>query len=114
MPIYEYRCKECQRKSSLLVRSLSVQPQQPQCESCGSHDVYRVMSRFAYHRSESDRLAEVDTGKPASDDYYSDSRNVGLWAKKRARELGVGDVLEPHFEEIVDNAHAKVKDMLAD
>lgn len=113
MPIYEYRCNQCQRKSAVLVRSASSSPE-PFCETCGSSDLKRVVSRFAYHRSESDRLADLDTAQTPGDDYYRDSRNVGLWAKKRARELGVGDVLEPHFEEIVDNAHAKVKDMLAD
>ena len=113
MPIYEYRCNHCQRKMSLLVRSLSSQTN-PVCEVCGSDDVARVMSRFAYHRSESDRLSGLDTNRPPGEDYYKDSRNVGLWAKKRAQELGVDDVLKPHFDEIVDNAHAKVKDMLAD
>lgn len=113
MPIYEYRCNHCRRKTSVLVRSLS-SPPAPTCEVCGSGDVMRVMSRFAYHRSESDRLAEVDTSRPAGEDYYRDSRNVGLWAKKRAKELGVDDVLKPQFDEIVDNAHAKVKDMLSD
>ncbi len=113
MPIYEYRCNQCRRKTSVLVRSFSTSSA-PTCEACGSGDVSRVMSRFAYHRSESDRLADLDTGKQPGEDYYRDSRNVGLWAKKRAQELGVDDVLKPHFDEIVDNAHAKVKDMLSD
>ena len=113
MPIYEYRCNQCQRNTSVLVRSLS-SPPTPTCEFCGGSDLMRVMSRFAYHRSEADRLAEVDTSGPAGEDYYRDSRNVGLWAKKRAKELGVDDVLKPQFDEIVDNAHAKVKDMLSD
>jgi putative FmdB family regulatory protein len=113
MPIYEYRCNQCQRKTSLLVRSFST-PATAACEFCGSGEVTRIMSRFAYHRAESDRLEGLDTSRPPGDDYYRDSRNVGLWAKKRAQQLGVDDVLKPHFDEIVDNAHAKVKDMLGD
>jgi hypothetical protein len=34
-------------------------------------------------------LANLDTSKPKGDEFYKDSRNVGLWAKKRMRELGV-------------------------
>lgn len=97
----------------MLVRSMSATVT-PECETCGSSDLSRVMSRFAYHRSETDRLADLDTSQPMTDDYYRDSRNVGLWAKKRAQELGAYDDLKPHFDEIVENAHAKVDDMLAD
>jgi hypothetical protein len=62
----------------------------------------RVMSRFAYHRSEASRLAEVDPGVPHGPDYYKDARNVGLWAKKRAQDLGVD--LGSQFEETVEKA----------
>jgi hypothetical protein len=62
----------------------------------------RVMSRFAYHRSEASRLAAVDPSVPSGPDYYKDSRNVGLWAKKRAQELGVD--LGSQFEETVEKA----------
>jgi hypothetical protein len=60
------------------------------------------MSRFASHRSEASRLAEFDTAAPHGPDYYKDSRHVGLWAKKRAQEMGVN--LGPQFEETVEKA----------
>jgi hypothetical protein len=62
----------------------------------------RVMSRFAHHRSEASRLAAIDPSAPSGSDYYKDSRNVGLWAKKRAQELGVD--LGSQFEETVEKA----------
>jgi hypothetical protein len=34
-------------------------------------------------------MAGIDTSTPARDTVGGDPRNVGLWAKKRARELGV-------------------------
>jgi len=45
-------------------------------------------------------LASFDTSKPKGDEFYKDSRNVGLWAKKRMRELGVD--LGPKMDDIVE------------
>jgi hypothetical protein len=63
-----------------------------------------VLSRFAHHRSEAARLAAFDTRTPSSPDAYQDARHVGLWAKKRAQELGVH--LGTQFEETVEKARA--------
>jgi hypothetical protein len=45
-------------------------------------------------------LANFDTSKLKGDEFYKDSRNVGLWAKKRMRELGVD--LGPKMDDIVE------------
>ncbi|MFH1625723.1 MAG: zinc ribbon domain-containing protein [Pseudomonadota bacterium] len=101
MPIYEYQCNECQRMMSFLVLKSSERAAL-KCKSCGSEDLKRLLSRFAYHKSEGDRLSELDTSNPRGDEFYKDSRNVGLWAKKRAQELGAD--LGPEFDEVVDRA----------
>ncbi|MDO9071383.1 MAG: zinc ribbon domain-containing protein, partial [Deltaproteobacteria bacterium] len=44
MPIYEYRCQECQRVSSFLLLNLR-DPFVPVCKQCGSHSLERVLSR---------------------------------------------------------------------
>jgi hypothetical protein len=62
----------------------------------------RVLSGFAYHRSEANRLAEFDASVSNHADFYKDSRNIGLWAKKRAQDMGVD--LGPSFEETVEKA----------
>jgi hypothetical protein len=62
----------------------------------------QIISRVTYHRSESDRLADFDPRKPRGEEFYKDSRNVGLWAKKRAKELGAD--LGPQMDEIVESA----------
>ncbi|MDP2936832.1 MAG: zinc ribbon domain-containing protein [Dehalococcoidia bacterium] len=103
MPIYEYRCKSCGAKTSLLVLSLSRQAE-VECQACGSQDLTRLFSAFAYHRSEGDRLSEVDTGRASGDEYYKDSRNVGLWAKKRVRELGADAETQRQVDQVVDKA----------
>jgi len=101
MPIYEYECQKCQAISSFLILKKE-EAAKVVCKGCGSPKMSQVISRVTYHRSESDRLNEFDTGKPQGEEFYKDSRNVGLWAKKRARELGAD--LGPKFEEIIDNA----------
>jgi len=69
------------------------------------------MSSFAVMESEGGRLNNFDTRRPRDESFYRDSRNVGLWAKKRAREMGVD--LGPKFDETVEQARTGklVKDM---
>lgn len=107
MPIYEYRCKSCGAKTSRLVLNLSRQTE-VECHACGSQDLTRLFSTFAYHRSESDRLSEADTGRASGDEYYKDSRNVGLWAKKRVRELGADAETQRQVDQVVDKARDEV------
>ena len=64
----------------------------------------RVMSSFSVAFSESSRLEDFDTSKPRDESFYRDSRNVGLWAKKRARQMGVD--LGSKFEETVEKARS--------
>ena len=103
MPTYEFRCRDCQRRTSVFV--LQYQPPTGVvCEHCGSAEVRRLFSAPVHHRLESERLAEFDPSQPRGMDFYKDSRNVGLWAKKRAQELGVD--LGSKMDEIVDKARS--------
>jgi putative FmdB family regulatory protein len=101
MPIYEYRCDACGALTSRLVLPTTLETP-PACQVCASPHTQRVMSRFAYHRTEASRLAEFDPGVSRHVDYYKDSRNVGLWAKKRAQQLGVD--LGSRFDDTVEKA----------
>ena len=101
MPIYEYECAKCQAISTFLILRKE-DAARVACKGCGSKKMSQLVSRVTYHRSESDRLAELDTRKARGEEFYKDSRNVGLWAKKRAKELGAD--LGPQFDEIVESA----------
>lgn len=88
MPIYEFRCHSCNRELSFLVRDVT-QPFEPTCSMCGSSDLSRTVSAFAYHKS----LATVwrESGEPTlhpGEDYYKDPRNIGRWAEKRFQDMG--------------------------
>ena len=43
MPIYEYSCKQCQERTSVLVRTYSA-PERVVCEKCGSTATERAFS----------------------------------------------------------------------
>ncbi len=85
MPVYEYRCNSCQRMSSFLLRSVN-STVDPVCAACGSRDLVRLVSRFAFHKSEQTRLEEA--GSPDSADYYQDPATIGRWAEEKSREMG--------------------------
>ena len=99
MPIYEYRCNRCKKEFSQLFLKLK-DVESARCKFCKSQDLTRILSSFALHQTEESRLAEFDSSKPRGEDFYKDSRNVGLWAKKRTREMGVD--LGPKMDEIVE------------
>ncbi len=112
MPIYEYECARCAKVSSHGVMRSSRRPGKISCPRCGATRLKRVMSSFAVVATEASRLADFDTSKPRGESFYSDSRNVGLWAKKRAKEMGVD--LGSKFEDTVEKARSGklIKEML--
>jgi hypothetical protein len=70
------------------------------CRFCNSKNITRLLSSFSVHQTEESRLSNFDTSKSRGPEFYKDSRNVGVWAKKRMRELGVD--LGSKMDEIVE------------
>jgi len=99
MPIYEYRCNRCNREFS----ELFLNPKEinkVRCKFCQSRSLTKLVSSFRIHQTEESRLGNFDTSKPRGNEFYKDSRNIGLWAKKRTKELGVD--LGSKMDEIVE------------
>ena len=99
MPIYEYRCNQCRKEFS----QLFLNPKEigeVKCKFCNSSNLTKLLSSFFLHQTEASRLANFNTSKSKEEDFYKDSRNIGLWAKKRISELGVD--LGPKMDEIVE------------
>ncbi|SPD76062.1 putative regulatory protein (CxxC_CxxC_SSSS) [uncultured Desulfobacterium sp.] len=88
MPIYEYHCLGCKCEFQKLILKKE-EENELSCPKCGGRETKRLISRVAYHLSEGDRLASFDPGARQADSFYSDSRNIGLAAQKRAKEMGV-------------------------
>jgi putative FmdB family regulatory protein len=99
MPIYEYRCNRCHKEFSQLFLSPK-EAEGVKCKFCKGSNITKLISSFRVHQTETSRLANFDATKPRGSDFYKDSRNVGLWTKKRMKELGVD--LGPKMDEIVE------------
>lgn len=99
MPIYEYRCNRCNREFSLLFINRK-DVKKAKCVFCDNPDLKKLISTFSVHQTEESRLANFDPSKPKGDDFYKDSRNVGLYAKKRMKQMGVD--LGPKMDEIIE------------
>jgi len=103
MPIYEYRCTECGRKTTVLTLRASEQVS-PKCERCGGEKLTRLMSRFALLRSEDDRLDNLADPSSLGDLDENDPKSMARWMRKMGKELGedAGD----DFDEMVDEMEA--------
>lgn len=103
MPIYEYRCGSCGRRSSILVRGFSAETA-PSCPSCSSQEMHKLVSRFAVVRSEDSRLEAMADPSTFSDVDENDPRSVAKWARRMGKEMG--EDAGPEFDEMVDRMEA--------
>ncbi len=101
MPVYEFCCSACHRKASFFLRKIG-EPLAPVCPACGSHDLIRLLSGFAYHRSLSAIHEESGSPDAAGPDYYRDPRNIGRWTEKRFKEMGME--VPSQIEEMIQSA----------
>lgn len=58
MPVFEYRCQTCGKKFSALI-GMTAEPDSEACPYCGSRDTNKLVSRFARHRNEDDRVDAI-------------------------------------------------------
>ncbi len=86
MPIYEYRCNACRRRTSVFTRNMSA-PVTADCEHCGSPDISRLFSRVAVLRSEDDLAGDIDESSLGDID-ENDPRSVARWVRKMSRQMG--------------------------
>jgi putative FmdB family regulatory protein len=68
MPIYEYRCGQCGKVSSFLVRSVEAH-KPPSCPKCGEKGMSRVFSRFATTGRGSKSKPSSEPGGATADDF---------------------------------------------
>jgi len=101
MPIYEYRCEECGRKSSLLVLNIR-KPLEPKCSRCGSTRMTRLMSRFAAVMSEETRMERLADPSVLGGLDENDPKSVTRWMKRMGKELG--EDAGEDFDQIVEEA----------
>ncbi len=102
MPLYEYRCKSCHRKVTILVRSSQ---SSIACPHCKGTELERLFSSF--------RIAKTDSA--VYDDILSDNQLVkGLmrddpraladWNKKMTQ--GTDQEISPEYDEMLERMEA--------
>ncbi len=104
MPLYEYRCRKCRKRVTVLTLRVGEEVQ-PACDRCGATELERLMSRFAMVRSEGDRLESLaDPGNLGGLD-ESDPKSMARWMKKMGREMG-DELGGDDLDEMVDSIEA--------
>jgi putative FmdB family regulatory protein len=107
LPIYEYRCRDCGRKSAFLTLSVN-SPLQPKCRKCGSLRLEKLVSRVAVARSEESRIKSLaDPSKLAGLD-ENDPKSVARWMKKMGKEMGedMGEDFDRSVDEAMEEAES--------
>ena len=102
MPIYEFRCDDCQRITNHFTRKIDTVVTAA-CEHCGGARTSRMMSKFgrSYSRSDIiDKYGDASSGRGPDD--YRDPRQIGGWVEKRFEEYGMD--LPDGAREMIDAA----------
>jgi putative FmdB family regulatory protein len=99
MPVYEYRCNNCQRKVSIYLRGFSASPK---CPQCGSEDLSRLFSTFAVRGSYKDIYEDILSDKRLTDGLMrNDPRALADWNKRMSRGME-DETIAPEHEEILE------------
>lgn len=108
MPIYEYECQECHKKSSFLIMNLKNELSGLCCKNCSSPGLKRIVSRVNWVKSEEARLESLaDPSKLGGLD-ENDPKSVARWMKKMGKEMGE-EMGGEDFDQMVDEAMAEAE-----
>jgi putative FmdB family regulatory protein len=86
MPIYEFRCQRCRRRSSVFTRSIGGEVKAV-CSHCGSREMSRLFSKVAVLRSEGDAFGGLDESSMGDVD-ENDPRSMARWVRQMSRQMG--------------------------
>ena len=106
MPIYEYLCRKCNRKSEIITFSVSEEASVA-CRHCGSPEVHRVPSRVRVRMSEETRMERLADPSRLSGLDENDPKSMAKWMKSMSREMGdeLGDDFD--VDAMMDEAMAE-------
>lgn len=100
MPIYEFRCRQCRKKTTSLVL-VRARVDEVRCAACGSGDLERLWSRFATVKSEDARMEALAESADMGGIDENDPRSVAKWMKRMGAEMGedVGEEIDAALDE---------------
>lgn len=100
MPIYEYECGKCHRRTSVLTMRVS-EKVDAVCGHCGSKKMQRLMSRFAMPRSDEARADALADPSNFGDVDENDPKSLARAMRRMGREMG-DEFGGPEFDEAVN------------
>ena len=106
MPIYEYRCPACQKRSSRIWMRLPAAADEAAlaCPACGATKLSRLMSRFSSPKSEERRLESLADDSSLAGLDENDPRGMARLMRKMSDETG--ESLEGEDAEMLDRMEA--------
>lgn len=99
MPIYEFQCQDCQKRTSVFVRTVSSSVDAT-CASCGSKEMSRLITSFGISKSVKD--VHEAYSNPNSPDYYMDPRNIGRSTEESFANMGME--MPSQIRDMIDGA----------
>jgi putative FmdB family regulatory protein len=106
MPIYEFECRDCHRKTTALVM-VRERIDEVRCKKCGSASLEKLYSRFASPKSEDARLESMADPSAMGNIDENDPKSVARFMKKMGQEMGEdfgGDIDQAIEEEMTGGA----------
>jgi putative FmdB family regulatory protein len=104
MPIYEFRCQKCGKKSEVITFRVSEEVS-PTCRHCGSENLNRLMSRVRVRLSEETRLERLADPSRLGGLDENDPKSMARWMKTMTREMGEdfeGEDVDAMIEEAME------------
>ena len=97
MPIYEYRCKDCEGKFTQFFRDFSA-TQDPTCSHCSSSEVARMISKVSVIIGWNDGLGRLPSWETMTDFDEDNPASVARHLSRLKQEMGDG--IGPEGEEL--------------
>jgi putative FmdB family regulatory protein len=105
MPIYEYRCDDCHRKTTVITLAVG-SAVEPVCGHCGGRSMTKLVSRVAVRRSEESRLESLADPSSLAGLDENDPKSVAKWMKRMGREMGeeAGEDFDTEVDQAMEEA----------
>jgi putative FmdB family regulatory protein len=99
MPIFEYRCDDCGKRSTYLI--LQGHSSKLSCKHCKGQQLERIMSRFAAPKSEEARMEALADPNNFGGVDENDPKSMARFMKKMSKEMG--EDLGEDFDEAMES-----------
>ena len=87
MPIYEYRCEDCHKQTSVFIRSIS-NPPPIECRFCHGQRLTRLISRIITPKSKESRQESLGQPSGFGGVDENDPKDMARWMQHMSGEMG--------------------------